>query len=304
MVMALNSRYKVKSRLAALILCLALQLTACAKPATWQEQYDLGLRYLSEGSYEEAILAFTAAIEIDPKQAEAYIGLADAYIGQGDVDRAMKVLQKGYNETGNSDLQDKMIELDDSSASLTLSAGQLAIEILSSNSMKVTLQDANMQPVYTIEEQKEGDSGSDYSWSIDFADGVSNEIWGISTSGAKSELSAGAYSVAQMSHGIWQYERYEYKDGRRGFCSAFGVANADISVSSQDGEITWMVIFPDNSNTIEIDLRELRWVITEIVRKDETDPFVSSSYVETRGYYVQDGQLILAGTLEDINYQR
>lgn len=30
---------------------------------TWQEQYDLGLRYLSEGNYEEAIIAFTAAIE-------------------------------------------------------------------------------------------------------------------------------------------------------------------------------------------------------------------------------------------------
>ena len=86
MVMALNSRYKVKSRLAALILCLALLLTACAKPATWQEQYDLGLRYLEEGNYEEAILAFTAAIEIDPKQAPAYIGRGDAYVRSGETE--------------------------------------------------------------------------------------------------------------------------------------------------------------------------------------------------------------------------
>ncbi len=48
---------------------------------TWQEQYDLGVRYLSEGNYEEAIIAFTAAIEIDPKQAPAYIGRGDAYVG-------------------------------------------------------------------------------------------------------------------------------------------------------------------------------------------------------------------------------
>ena len=34
---------------------------------TWQSRYDLGVRYLSDGRYEEAILAFTAAIEIDPK---------------------------------------------------------------------------------------------------------------------------------------------------------------------------------------------------------------------------------------------
>ena len=63
--------------LAALLL---LTLAACSKapeaePADeapgWQAKYDLGVRYLSEGKYEEAILAFTAAIEIDPKNADA-----------------------------------------------------------------------------------------------------------------------------------------------------------------------------------------------------------------------------------------
>ena len=53
--------------------------SACKSQPTWQEQYDLGIRYLSEGNYEEAIIAFTAAIEIDPQQALAYIGRADAY---------------------------------------------------------------------------------------------------------------------------------------------------------------------------------------------------------------------------------
>lgn len=48
---------------------------------TWEEQYDLGLRYLSDGNYEEAIIAFTAAIEIDPKRAPAYVGRGDAYSG-------------------------------------------------------------------------------------------------------------------------------------------------------------------------------------------------------------------------------
>ena len=59
--------------LAALLL---LTLAACqkapeAEPADeapdWQTKYDLGVRYLSEGNYEEAILAFEAAIEIDFK---------------------------------------------------------------------------------------------------------------------------------------------------------------------------------------------------------------------------------------------
>lgn len=46
---------------------------------SWQTQYDLGVRYLSEGNYEEAILAFTAAIEIEPMHAESYLGRAQAY---------------------------------------------------------------------------------------------------------------------------------------------------------------------------------------------------------------------------------
>ena len=50
-----------------LTIILLLTLAACSKapeadPADgapgWQTQYDLGVRYLSEGNYEEAILAF------------------------------------------------------------------------------------------------------------------------------------------------------------------------------------------------------------------------------------------------------
>lgn len=77
--------------LAALLL---LTLAACqkapeaAEPADeapgWQAKYDLGVRYLSEGNYEEAIIAFTAAIEIEPKQAELYLCRARAYNAIGD----------------------------------------------------------------------------------------------------------------------------------------------------------------------------------------------------------------------------
>lgn len=61
-------------------------LTACGmKTSTWQEQYDLGVRYLSEGNYEEAIIAFTAAIEIDPKNKDAFLTRGDSYISASSV---------------------------------------------------------------------------------------------------------------------------------------------------------------------------------------------------------------------------
>ena len=88
---------------------LLLTLAACqkapeaAEPADeapgWQAKYDLGVRYLSEGNYEEAILAFEAAIEIDPKQEAVYLKYAEAYVQQGEYASALQVLERGFRET-------------------------------------------------------------------------------------------------------------------------------------------------------------------------------------------------------------
>lgn len=48
----------------------------------WQAQYDLGVRYLNEGRYEEAVIAFNAAIDIE-RRADGYAGRAEAYMGLG-----------------------------------------------------------------------------------------------------------------------------------------------------------------------------------------------------------------------------
>lgn len=85
-----------------LALVVLVGLTACGpgqKLPTWQEQYDLGVRYLSEGNYEEAIIAFTAAIEIDPNEVTSYLSLSDAYESAGDFEKAEEVLKRGYQLT-------------------------------------------------------------------------------------------------------------------------------------------------------------------------------------------------------------
>lgn len=96
-----------------LVFCIILLLTGCASSASgsvpgstdWQEQYDLGIRYLSEGNYKEAVIHFTAAIRIDPKQAEAYQKAAEAYGALGDIAAARTILQQGIDAIGDSTLQ-------------------------------------------------------------------------------------------------------------------------------------------------------------------------------------------------------
>lgn len=98
-----------------LTIILLLTLAACQKAPEiepvdeaidWQTQYDLGVRYLSEENYEEAILAFEAAIEIDPKNADAYRKLAEAYEKTGDEDAALRTLETGAEATGDRELAD------------------------------------------------------------------------------------------------------------------------------------------------------------------------------------------------------
>lgn len=87
-----------------LILIVLFCLLQAKRAPTWQEQYELGLYYLSEGNYQEAIIAFTAAIEIDAMRPEAYLKAAEAYEAAGDIEAAREILEKGYATTGDESL--------------------------------------------------------------------------------------------------------------------------------------------------------------------------------------------------------
>lgn len=79
----------MRRKLLCLLLALAL-LAGCASAAErWQEQYDLGIRYLNEGSYEEALAAFTDAIAVDPNRPETYLQRAGAYLALGRTGEAL-----------------------------------------------------------------------------------------------------------------------------------------------------------------------------------------------------------------------
>lgn len=81
-----------------------------------KKQLDLGHKYLTEQNYEQAITSFKLAIEIDPMNAEAYLGMADAYIGMDDLESAKTMLEDAielFEENGldATALKDKLAEV-------------------------------------------------------------------------------------------------------------------------------------------------------------------------------------------------
>ncbi len=96
-------RNKVKSLIKhkifyAVLLVLTLVLgTGCQKKMTVQDYLDLGEKYLTEANYEEAIVAFTKAIEVEPKAMKAYEGLTNAYIKTENYEKAQETLQSGIS---------------------------------------------------------------------------------------------------------------------------------------------------------------------------------------------------------------
>jgi len=87
-----------------LSLVLVLSFTACGDKAGagWQEHYDLGIKYVNEEKYEEAVLAFLKALEIDPTQQAVYIALAEVYARQGNYTAAQEILDKAIAEIGET----------------------------------------------------------------------------------------------------------------------------------------------------------------------------------------------------------
>ena len=80
--------------LVCIIVAAMVMISINSSTARASKELDLGNKFLSEGKYEEAILAFENVIEIDPKNIEARMSLADTYIKTGELEKAQTRLQE------------------------------------------------------------------------------------------------------------------------------------------------------------------------------------------------------------------
>lgn len=74
------------------------------------EQLDLGYKYLSEMDYEQAEVVFENIINIDEKNYEAYLGLAEVYTAMDEPEMAEEVMEEAVDKCGYGEIQIKVIE--------------------------------------------------------------------------------------------------------------------------------------------------------------------------------------------------
>ena len=151
---------------------------------TWQQHYDLGVRFLAEGAYEEAIVSLTYAIEIDPKQVEVYLYLAEAYEVLGDRESVEAVLKQGMSHVEDTSLlQEYMDSL-----------------LISSDTMDAVM-DVNMDAVVYLPKEDE-------QWikmTNTYSNGqISSELWYDSEGNVVRE------TIYNRDGTIWYHVLYEY----------------------------------------------------------------------------------------------
>ncbi len=110
-------------------------------------------QYLTEQKYEQAIAEFQKIIEIDPKNADAYIGMAKAYIGIGDTDKAVEVLEDGYEQTGDDRILEMLEEL--KSGEETVETTVTTVETTETKTSETTTEVTETETAETITEVTE-----------------------------------------------------------------------------------------------------------------------------------------------------
>ena len=84
---------------AGVILVVAIFSQSARTEKRIKDSLELAQHYMDELDYEQAIASYKAVLEIDPKNVEAYHGIADAYVGLERYEDAIAILSEGYNQT-------------------------------------------------------------------------------------------------------------------------------------------------------------------------------------------------------------
>lgn len=119
----LLKRKTVKIGIVVIILAVAIGIVGInVHSAQRQREYgshiEAAEKYLTELDYEQAIVEYTLALEIEPNQEEVrnvleqtYLDYAQSLADAGEYEKAVEVLEEGYAQIGRESLRERMEEL-------------------------------------------------------------------------------------------------------------------------------------------------------------------------------------------------
>ncbi len=97
---------------AAVIITVLIIISSSTKGVKFVEQAVMAENYLNAGSYEQAVKAYQTALAIKGSDQETLtIGLAQAYVGLNDYDKALEVLRSGYEKLSSNKVKNKIEEV-------------------------------------------------------------------------------------------------------------------------------------------------------------------------------------------------
>ncbi len=185
----------------------------------FEQQLELGYKYLQEGNYEEAILAFEKAIEIEPKNYKGYLGLSETYVAMGDYDKAYEILEKGIKKTNAKELQEALKKLsgEDSSQEIEefdasfssdkseVNGNNFKVEILNPRTANITLYGLNIQDAYVTNVDDSDINSSEYFWGIEMY-GSDNGYSVVTAEWASEPGLNETKSIDDMQHAVARFD--------------------------------------------------------------------------------------------------
>ena len=100
---------------------------------------SLAERYLEELNYEQAVIQLEKYLEIEPKNSEAWLALAEAYESMGDTEKVAEVLERAVEEADSNKAAEKLKEIRKSETTT----------VASTTAAPVTSEDTTTPPITT-----------------------------------------------------------------------------------------------------------------------------------------------------------
>lgn len=225
------------------------------------EQLDQAEGYLSELDYESAIVAYEAAIEIDPGCRDAYLGLADIYIEQEEYEEAAEILEEGLAQTDSRAIMKKLEDVEE----LLAERENLAEEIILSR------EDSAEESLLPEEEEE---SSKDISESEPWVEADDGDVYIVDNIGVIDNEDSLKEVMREFEDltGIYPCVMTVYdSDWNQDYEELWQYAY-DVYINTYSDELHFLIVYSEPENAAELDFVDWSW---EAIQGDDTDPILT-----------------------------